>query len=250
MRISAIIIAKTEEKRIAKAIASISFVGEIIVIDNDSNDSTKKISESLGAKVFSFSGDNFSDCRNFGLEKSTGEWILYIDADEIVTDELMQNINFVIQSENLISTYKIKRKNFYLGNNEWPRIEIMERLFRRKFLKKWVGVLHESPIFEGNIAILDGFLLHYSHRNLSEMLVKTLEWSQKEAKLRYDANHPQMKWWRFPRVMIPAFYKSYISQGGWRVGSVGLIESIYQSFSIFITYAKLWELQEKHGVEK
>jgi len=54
-----------------------------------------------------------------------------------------------------------------------------------------------------------------------------------------------MSWWRFPRVMLTAFFDSYIRQGGWKIGTAGLIESMYQSFSIFVTYARLWEMQEK-----
>jgi hypothetical protein len=66
-----------------------------------------------------------------------------------------------------------------------------------------------------------------------------------EANLRIQANHPKMSWWRFFRVMFTAFYGSYIKQEGWRAGTAGLVESIYQAFSMFITYAKLWEKQQK-----
>ena len=112
-------------------------------------------------------------------------------------------------------------------------------------MKGWKGILHESPIIDGEIGILDGFVLHYTHRDLSSMLAKTIQWSDYEARLRYDANHPKMTWWRFPRVMIPAFYNSFITQQGWKIGVIGFIESVFQMFSIFITYAKLWELQNK-----
>ena len=132
-----------------------------------------------------------------------------------------------------------------MGNHEWPYIEKLERLFRKDSLKGWKGKLHESPIIDGAIGDLDGFLLHYSHRNLSEMLKKTIEWSKIEAELRFKANHPKVTWWRIPRVMITAFFDSYIKQEGWKVGAIGLIESLYQSFSMFITYATLWEMQEK-----
>ena len=77
------------------------------------------------------------------------------------------------------------------------------------------------------------------------MVNKTIEWSKTEAQLRLSINHPKMTWWRFPRVMITAFLNSYIRQGGYKVGMVGLIESVYQSFSMFITYARLWELQNE-----
>jgi len=82
------------------------------------------------------------------------------------------------------------------------------------------------------------------------MVDKTLGWSKTEAELRFDSNHPKITWWRFPRVMISAFVNSYIIQGGWRVGTAGLVESIYQAFSIFITYARLWEKQLKMKNEK
>ena len=71
------------------------------------------------------------------------------------------------------------------------------------------------------------------------------EWSKVEAELRFESNHPKMSAWRFFRVILTAFFNSYIKQRGWKVGAMGLIESIYQAFSIFITYARLWELQER-----
>jgi hypothetical protein len=76
------------------------------------------------------------------------------------------------------------------------------------------------------------------------MVEKTNKWSVIEARLRFDAGHPPVVWWRFPRVMLQAFSNSYITQGGWKAGAVGLMESMFQAFSIFITYAKLWELQQ------
>ena len=77
------------------------------------------------------------------------------------------------------------------------------------------------------------------------MVNKTLAWSKIDAELRFKSGHPRMTWWRFPRVMLTAFFDSYIKQGGWKVGTIGLIESLYQSYSIFITYARLWEMQNK-----
>src|SRR5262249_20245880 len=111
--------------------------------------------------------------------------------------------------------------------------------------KGWYGQLHESPEFSGHVEILQGYLLHFTHRDLSSMLNKTIVWSQVEVKLRFDAHHPKMTWWRFPRVIYAAFWDSYITQGGFKVGTAGLIESMYQAFSMFITYARLWEMQRE-----
>ena len=77
--ISAIVIAKNEENRIADCLDSLSFCDEIVVIDNGSEDRTVEIAERMRAKVFRFATNDFSELRNFGLQKAKGEWILYID---------------------------------------------------------------------------------------------------------------------------------------------------------------------------
>lgn len=246
--ISAIIIAKNAEEIIEDCLVSVSFCDEIIVVDSDSTDNTISISEKIGAKVYKQEFRDFSKARNFGLEKARGDWILYIDADERIDDRLKTSIiRLTTNSDRTqqLNVYFLKRKNYYLGNHEWPYIEKLERLFRKSSLRGWQGELHESPIYEGSLGELNGFLIHYTHRNLSSMFAKTIEWSKIEAELRFKTGHPKMTWWRFPRVMISAFLNSYIKQGGWKVGAVGLIESIYQGFSMFITYARLWEMQEK-----
>ena len=251
-KISAIIIAKNEENMIADCLDSVSFCDEIIVVDGGSEDRTPEISKRMGAKVFVHKTDDFSELRNYGLEKAKGEWILYIDTDERVTEKLREQITHLTKDNgrgSQLNGYFLKRKNFYLGSsekNEWPYIEKLERLFRRDSLKGWKGRLHESPLVVGEIGeIGEGFLLHYTHRNLTSMLAKTIEWSKIEAQLRFNARHPNVTWWRLVRVMITAFFDSYIRQKGWKAGTVGLIESTYQMFSMFVTYARLWEMQNK-----
>lgn len=245
LKLSSVILAKDEENMIADCIASLSFSDEIVLIDGGSKDRTVEIAKKMGATVIIEPFSDFATARNFGLHHARGEWILYVDADERVGEELRESIEKeLVKDDKTIGAYIVKRKNFYLGNHEWPHIEKMERLFRKEYLKKWYGVLHETPEFEGKKETLKGFLLHYTHRDLSSMVSKTVIWSTTEAKLRFEAHHPKIVWWRFPRVMISAFWQSYITQKGYRVGLVGLIESIYQAFSIFITYAKLWEMQQ------
>ena len=77
------------------------------------------------------------------------------------------------------------------------------------------------------------------------MLEKTNEWSEIEAKLRYGANHPKMNTLRFIKVIMSTFLNYYIKQKGYKLGTVGLIESMFQAYSTFITYSKLWEMQKK-----
>ena len=252
MNISAIVIVKNGQDLIGDCLDSLNFCDEIIVVDGGSNDKTVEIAEKKKAKVFIHEMQDFAESRNFGLDKAEGNWILYVDADERVTPDLSANIKrkIVTDMNSGISAYKILRKNYYLGDNPWPYIEKLERLFKKDKLKGWQGKLHESPIVEGKVGELEGFLLHYTHRDLTSMVNKTLEWSKTEAELRFQSNHPKMVWWRFPRVMITAFLNSYVKQGGYKVGTVGLIESVYQAFSMFITYTRLWEMQKKRDLKK
>lgn len=245
-KISSIILTKNSEDQIVDCIESVSFCDDIIIIDENSNDRTVDLAKKNGAVVFSYKGESFAERRNFAIKKSKSKWIFYIDSDERVTDELKESILKVVnQKKPEYSAYKIKRKNFYLGEHEWPYIESLERLFDKASLEGWYGDLHETPKFKGNIGELNGFLEHFTHRDLTSMVNKTAEWSKIEAELRFNSKHPPMTWWRFPRVMLTAFYGSYIKQKGYKAGTAGLIESIFQSFSMFITYARLWELQQK-----
>lgn len=243
MNISAIIIARNEERDISDCLKSLKFVPEIIVIDNGSKDQTVRIAESMGAKVIIQKGLDFSYLRNLGREKAHHEWLLYIDADERVTDELSSEIKKAISIKSSYKAFYLVRRNYYLGAR-WPKNEKMIRLMRKDYLIGWQGSLHESPQITGKTGLLNSYLMHFTHDNLSDMVTKTNEWSDIEAQLRYKNNHPRMTTLRFIRVMVLAFYHSFIRDLGWQAGTKGLIESIYQSFSLFITYAKLWEKQK------
>lgn len=243
--LSVVIITKNEERNIKDCINSVLFSDEIIVVDSESTDKTVEIAKKCSdrVKVFTHKFKDFSTLRDFAQSKASGKWILFVDADERVSQELKTNIINVINNGEF-STFKIKRKNFYFGNYEWPTIEKLERLFLKEKLKGWYGLLHESPRFEGNLGELNGFLNHYTHRTLSEMVEKTNEWSEIESEILFSANHPKMVWWRFLRIILTKFWDSFFKQKGYKLGTVGLIESIFQAFSYFIVYAKLWEKQQ------
>lgn len=247
IKISAIIIAQNAESLIADCIDSVAFCAEVIVVDAGSKDKTVDLARRMSAKIINEDSGSFAEQRNVGLKHAKGDWVLYIDTDERVSPELREAIiQYINNPINEYTALRLKRKNFYFGNNPWPYIETLERLFKREKLKGWKGKLHESPIVVGDIGELEGFLFHYTHRDLTSMLQKTIVWSQVEAQLRLDAHHPKMTWWRFPRVMLTAFWDSYVRQKGYKAGTVGIVESIYQAFSMFITYARLWEMQNKN----
>ena len=239
---SVIIIAKNEEARIASCLERVQFADEIIVVDNGSTDKTANIATALHATVITKSGKDFSALRAIGAKNATGDWLLYIDADELVTPELQKEILEKLSGS--AAAYFITRENYYLGC-KWPTKDKMIRLIKKSALVSWKGSLHEHAEIVGAVETLSASLVHQTHRTLSEMVEKTNEWSEIEANLRFASGHPTMVWWRFIRVMLTAFNDSFWKQQGWRAGTVGWIESIYQAFSMFITYAKLWEKQQR-----
>jgi glycosyltransferase involved in cell wall biosynthesis len=249
-KISAIIIAKDEEKKIRDCLESVKWSDEIILIDTGSGDKTKEIAEEYKAVIYEHRGGSYGDWRNVGLRKAQGEWVLYVDADERVTSDLKQEINATIEADNPgIFAYAIPRKNIILGREMkhggwWP--DYVKRLFRKDKLIEWSGDLHEEPRFEGELGLLESPLIHIKHDNLSEMVDKTNAWSEIEAKLLYQSGHPKMTWWRFFRIMLTELWLRLIVKMGFLDGVEGVIYSIYQMWSRFITYGKLWEMQLEH----
>ena len=255
MKLSAIIIAKNEEKTIGDCLESVKWADEIIVVDDGSTDKTLEIVKKFGVKevVKAPVNSNFSDRRNLGAKRASSKWLLYVDADERVTPVLRKEIESIVYS--LQSTaggpvaYAIPRRNIRLTKELhrggwWP--DYVLRLMKRDKLIKWEGELHEQPKIDGKVGRLKEAFLHYSHRGSFEhKLQNTINWSKIEAQKLYDAGHPPMTVARFLSAMWREFYKRMIKYQAWRDGTEGIIETIYQVFSVFITYARLWELQEK-----
>jgi len=249
MKPSVIIIAKNEEQMIGDCLRSVrQLADEIILVDSGSTDKTMEIAKKYSARIISLPTEKleFARWRNVGLREAKGEWILYLDADERVTPELQKEIK---ESIKYFTAYEIPRRNFYLGKEmhyggAWP--DYVKRLFLKEKLKRWIGELHEDPVFEGEMGRLKNPIVHIAHRDLSLMVEKTREWSKIEAELLYKTGHPPVTWWRILRIMLSEFWLRGVKLQGWRDGTVGWIEIIFQMFSRFVTYGRLWELQQKH----
>ena len=162
MKISGVVIAKNAEAIIEDCLSSLKFCDEIIVVDNGSTDRTIEIARRNEAKIVSEKSDDFSGIRNTGLDKASADWVLYVDSDERVTDDLAKEILAKLKSPGEYAAFRLKRKNYYLGGFEWPYVERLERLFKKygdekinqmtiinssgQILKKGVGIL--SCIFD------------------------------------------------------------------------------------------------------
>ncbi|MDO8619194.1 MAG: glycosyltransferase family 2 protein [Candidatus Daviesbacteria bacterium] len=245
--LSVIVIAKNEEDRIKTCLESVKFADEIIVFDNGSTDNTVKIARGFTDRVYSADISDFANLRNKAMEKATGDWVLYVDADERILEPLKSEITQIISSESDKSAYALSRRNVIFGTEAkygpfWPDWVI--RLVRKDRFKTWVGMVHEYMTFEGNLGYTKNSLLHLTHRGVDQMIKKNLEWSKIDAKLRFDANHPKMSGWRFLRIFVTETFSQGIIRRGFFGGTVGVMDSLIQVFSMLTTYIRLWEMQQ------
>lgn len=252
MKLTVIVICKNEEKLITACLESIKWADEIIVLDNGSIDQTKEIAKKYTDKVFSLEKEDFSSLRNKGMEKALGDWVLFLDADERVRMSLKQEILNCIQSDNC-SALAISRENIIFGHKvkygpyskDW-----VVRLIKKPNFKEWVGKIHEYPKFDGKLAYSKNSFLHLTHRDVDQIVLKSLEWSKIDAKLRFDSSHPKMTGWRFLRILITELFNQGILRKGFFNGTIGVMDSVLQSFSMFLTYVRLWQIQQDKTLDE
>lgn len=250
--LSAIVLSKNEQDRIETCLKSLQWTDEIIIIDGGSDDGTVNICKKYTDKIVISENEAFDFRRNKGMEQSRGDWILYVDADERVLEPLKEEIKKLIERGEC-SAYAISRKNIILGRevNYGPyKKDWVVRLFNRNDFEGWFGKVHESAKFRGNLGYTKNSLLHLTHRNLDQIVLKSLEWSKIDAKLRFDNNHPKMSGWRFLRIFTTELFNQGIIRKGFFNGTVGVVDSILQSFSMFITYVRLWQMQQEKPPDK
>lgn len=248
-KVGVVIIAKNEEKNIVDCLKSVSWADEIIVVDDGSTDRTKEISKKFGALVFDFQSNDFSQRRNFGTTKISSSWVLHIDADERVISGLKEELLDIVENDGYGHThFAIPRKNYVFGKEMrycglWPDYVI--RFFKKESFVSWRGQLHEQPIVKGSLGYTSNFFIHIKHDNLFDIVKKTNSWSKIEAELMFNAGHPLMNIPRFITAVFREFWLRLVIQKAFLDGLEGVIYGIYQVYSRFLSYAKLWEMQLK-----
>lgn len=251
--LSVIVIAKNEQSRIKTCLESVKWADEIIVADNGSDDKTLEIAKKYTDKIFVFEGEDFAKLRDLAFEKSRGDWVLYVDADERVLTSLRDEVLSIVNGNEKKGAYAISRRNIIFGSEEtygpfWPDWVI--RLLRRDDFEGWIGKVHEYAKFRGELGYTKNSFLHLTHRNLDQIVLKSLEWSRIDAKLRLDANHPKMSGWRFLRIFVSETFNQGVIRRGFFSGSIGVMDSILQAFSLYMTYVRLWEIQQKKSLNE
>ena len=246
-RLSAVVAVRDEEAMLPGCLRCLGFADEVIVaLDDRTTDRSAEIAESAMAVVLPVHFTNFSDLKNAGLKKARGQWVLIVDADERVTRTLADEIGHAL--ERTASAFRIPRKNYFFGQEmragAWER-ERPVRLFRRGEAE-FVGDVHEQlRLANGanDVDTLSNPLIHFSHRSIAQSLRKTIIFGELQATELLRAGAPKVTWRTYFRVIGREFVRRMVLHRGYRDGTIGVIEAIYQPFSLFTVYVRLWELQ-------
>lgn len=249
--ISAVLVCLNEAENIERCLKSLEgFAKEIIVIDLGSTDNSKIICSKFGAKVFDHPFSPVVEkVRNFAISKATGDWILVLDPDETVGEQLKNKLTLVA-SENKFVAVNIPRKNIFFGSwikhtNWWPDRHI--RFFKKDNVK-WKTTIHSYPEVKGSILNLDAkedfALSHFGYNSIGEFLKRQNRYSDIESGNLFECG-VRFSWFLFFWKPIREFLVRYIRHAGFLDGFYGFVLTVLMMIYQVQVMIKLWELERQ-----
>ena len=244
--VACVVITKNEAANIQDCLRSAQWVNELIVVDSESCDKTVELARACGAKVSVRPWPGFGLQKNFGVAQASSDWILILDADERVTEELCGEVKTCLAGWRPGGpvAYRIPRRNFFYGawvrgGGVYPDYQV--RLFRRGTARYNDVAVHENLIVDGEIGTLVRHLDHYTERRIQDHFKKfglytTLAAQEKAKTVR------TVGWGDLVFRPLVVLVKTYVLKQGFRDGVRGLIVCVFASMYTFVKYAKLWDL--------
>jgi glycosyltransferase involved in cell wall biosynthesis len=245
-RVSGVVICFNEEETIERCLESLAWCDEIVVVDSGSTDRTLEIARRFTPRVITQEFLGYVKQKNFALDQVAHDWVVSLDADEALSEDLQRRLPEAIAScPESVSGFALDRVTYFLGIwhelGEWyPDPQL--RVFRRS-RGRWVGLdPHDRVDLEGEVRTIDGRLLHWNYRDLSEH-VQTID--------RFSAHlaremHVRGRRFRLRDLLFRPpgrFLKGYLLRQGFRKGLPGFLVSASTAYYVFMKYAKLWEIE-------
>jgi glycosyltransferase involved in cell wall biosynthesis len=251
LKITATIITHNEAENIRAACESVAWADEILVVDSESTDATREIAASCGARVITRAWPGFAAQKQFAADEASHDWILSLDADERVSDELRETILKLKQGDEalLADGYRIARRSWYMGR--WIRgggwYPDYQLRFYRTARGRWQGAfIHESVKLaeDARVSILKGDILHYSVRDAAHHHQMIGErYAPLSAKQMYERGRRTTPL-GIATAAPAAFIRSYFLKGGFRDGLAGLAIARFAAHHAFLKHLMLWEMQK------
>jgi glycosyltransferase involved in cell wall biosynthesis len=262
--LSVVIITCNEEANLPRALESVKPLvsdgrGEIIVVDSHSTDRTVEIARSYGAKVFVEDWKGYAAQKNSAIAKANGDWILSLDADESVDDELAGEIGHLVLSiggdptavaADTVKGFRLRRKNHFLGRwikhgGFWPDSKL--RLFRRGAATFENRLVHEDAKLEGTAGALGGALIHHCYPTLSDYIEHMNRYSSLGAEMAVAEGRRGFGVINIVLRPLTTFIYNYFFRLGFLDGREGLLLHLYHAVYVSWKYAKAWELGRKES---
>ena len=246
-RVSVAILARNSEDEIADCLRSVAWADErIVILDTRSTDGTASIAREFGARVVPHDFQDFARQREFGLSLPQGDWLFYVDSDELATPALACEIGRVIEDDTRVGWW-VPRRNFIWGHEirhgGWhPDYQL--RLLRLGHAHyDLTREVHEIVELDGPEGYLQEPLLHYNYRTLTQFFHKQKQYVGYEATiLRNKGIHP--KPWTYLLQPLREFWRRYVRLKGFKDGAHGLalclLVAYFYGFLVTVRLARLW----------
>ncbi len=247
-KISIFIITYNEAHIISKCLEKLKTFDEIIVVDSGSTDATVSICESFGAKVISHKFENFGLQKQFALEQTTHDWVLSLDADEVLSNALITELHNIKHQED-INAYTIPRTHVFLNKifrNGAESKRPIVRLFDKNFGKFTPNKVHETIEINGKIGKLHQEMLHYTVFDVNTAIQKQIKYAMLSGELLYEKNKKSS----ILKIIIKFpfdFFRYYVLQRNFLNGYAGFTWSMFAAFSNYLKYARLKELDDNNS---
>ena len=240
--ISVVIIAKNAQSTIKEVLQSLESFSDVVIYENGSTDDTVKIIEGFdNVNLVKGNFIGFGKTKNKAATYSKNDWVLSLDADEVVSEEMFKNIQALNLDKNRV--YEIKRSNYYKTHKlkycGWGEERIV-RLYNKQTTAYNDSMVHEKIITDNcNISVINGELKHYPYSSISQFVQKADQYSEIFAneKVGKKSSSPSKA---FFNAMF-SFIKTYVFKRGFLDGYVGLVISVSHAVTNFYKYIKLYE---------
>lgn len=248
--LSVVTIAHNEEENIAKCLKSTyGWADEHILVDDFSTDKTVETAKRYTDKIFQRKMDVEGRHRNWAYQKAKNDWVLSLDADEVVSDELKKEISYALKADSGFSAYSIPLKT-YIGDywvrygGWYPAGKL--RLFRKAKFKYEEAGVHPRIILDGKCGHLTKDIVHRGYSDFSDLFRGLNRQTSLEAEKWFEERRKigalKMLWKACDR-----FFRTFIRKKGYKDGIVGFIIAVHSALYQVLSYAKYWELKERHG---